>query len=175
MLCECGTWTCCAAGWRSWSLAEVNGRMILGPTKTHSRRLVPVPRFLCEDLTALLTGKGPDDLVFTSRHGGPLRSQNFRRRVWLRAIQETGLDRLCPHDLRHTAASLAVSSGGNVKAVQRMHGHKSAAMTLDVYANLFSDDLDRLADRLDAAGSDSRTASRRPESSPTVVALPTDR
>ncbi len=62
-----------------------------------------------------------------------------------------------------------------MKAVQRMHGHKSAAMTLDVYANLFSDDLDRLADRLDAAGSDARTASRRPESSPTVVALPTDR
>lgn len=50
-----------------------------------------------------------------------------------------------PHDLRHTAASLAISSGANAKAVQRMLGHKSAAMTLDVYADLFEDDLDAVA------------------------------
>ncbi|MDQ1531443.1 MAG: hypothetical protein QOE37_1548 [Microbacteriaceae bacterium] len=54
-----------------------------------------------------------------------------------------------PHALRHTAASLAVSAGANVKAVQRMLGHASAAMTLDVYADLFDDDLDSVADRLD--------------------------
>jgi len=37
-----------------------------------------------------------------------------------------------------------------VKAVQRMLGHASAAMTLDVYADPFDDDLDAVADRLDA-------------------------
>jgi integrase len=57
-----------------------------------------------------------------------------------------------PHDLRHTAASLAVSSGANVKAVQRMLGHKSAAMTLDTYADLFEDDLDEVAMRLNEGG-----------------------
>lgn len=56
-----------------------------------------------------------------------------------------------PHDLRHTAASLAVSAGANVKAVQRMLGHAKASMTLDVYAELFDEDLDTVADRLDAA------------------------
>ena len=54
------------------------------------------------------------------------------------------------HDLRHTAASLAIASGANVKAVQRMLGHASAAMTLDVYADLFDDDLDGVANALDA-------------------------
>jgi Site-specific recombinase XerD len=49
------------------------------------------------------------------------------------------------HDLRHTAASLAISSGANVKAVQRMLGHESAAMTLDVYSGLFDNDLDSVA------------------------------
>ena len=58
--------------------------------------------------------------------------------------------RLTPHDLRHTAASLAVSAGANVKSVQRMLGHASAAMTLDVYADLFDDDLDDVANALDA-------------------------
>jgi integrase len=44
-----------------------------------------------------------------------------------------------------------VSAGANVKAVQRMLGHKSAVMTLDVYADLFDDDLDAVAARLDAS------------------------
>ena len=53
---------------------------------------------------------------------------------------------ITPHDLRHTAASLAVSAGANVKAVQRMLGHAKASMRLDVYA-----DLDDVAVNLDAA------------------------
>jgi integrase len=53
--------------------------------------------------------------------------------------------------LRHTAASLAVSAGANVKAVQRMLGHAKASMTLDVYADLFDVDLDSVADSLDVA------------------------
>jgi hypothetical protein len=36
-----------------------------------------------------------------------------------------------------------------VKAVQQMLGHASAAMTLDVYAGLFGDDLDAVAIALD--------------------------
>ncbi|WP_269454383.1 tyrosine-type recombinase/integrase [Microbacterium sp. CH1] len=59
------------------------------------------------------------------------------------------MQRLTPQDLRHTAASLAISSGALVKAVQRMLGHKSAAMTLDTYADLFDDNLDDVANRLD--------------------------
>jgi hypothetical protein len=38
-----------------------------------------------------------------------------------------------------------------VKAVQRMLGHASAAMTLDVYAGLFDDELDDVADRMSGA------------------------
>jgi integrase len=38
---------------------------------------------------------------------------------------------ITPHDLRHTCASLAVSAGVNVLALQRMLGHTSAKMTLD--------------------------------------------
>jgi integrase len=55
-----------------------------------------------------------------------------------------------PHDLRHTGASLAISVGANVKAVQRMLGNASAAMTLQIYAGLFADDLDEVASRLDS-------------------------
>jgi integrase len=44
-----------------------------------------------------------------------------------------------------------VPAGANVKAVQKMLGHASAAMTLDVYADLFDDDLEAVATALDQA------------------------
>lgn len=46
-----------------------------------------------------------------------------------------------------------MSSGAHVKAVQRMLGHASAAMTLDVYAELFDDDLGAGAQAMSAARS----------------------
>ena len=80
-----------------------------------------------------------------------LRNQNFRQRLFDRAAASVDLAGLTPHELRHTATSLAVAAGANVKAVQQMLGHASAAMTLDVYAGLFGDDLDAVVDRLDEA------------------------
>jgi site-specific recombinase XerD len=71
-----------------------------------------------------------------------LRHSNLRRRPFATAVKacqtaELDLPDMSPHELRHIATSLVVSSGANVKAVQRMLGHASAAMTLDVYADLF--------------------------------------
>lgn len=71
----------------------------------------------------------------------------------LAQLSDPTMPRVTPHDLRHTAASLAVSSGANVKAVQRMLGHASAAMTLDVYADLFDDDLEAVAQAMSKARS----------------------
>ena len=77
-----------------------------------------------------------------------MRLNNFRRRVFAPAAERIGKLDLVPHDLRDTAASLAISSGGSIKAVQRMLGHASAKMTLDVYGSLFEEDLEALADRV---------------------------
>lgn len=69
--------------------------------------------------------------------------------LWLGARSWTRRSpRVTAHALRHTAASLAISAGANPKVMQRMLGHASAAMTLDVYADLFDSDLDAVADRL---------------------------
>jgi Phage integrase family len=121
------------------------------PPKNHQIRSVPVPGFLADLLAEVVAGMAPSDLVFTTWRGKPLRNLNFRRDVFDRAAVDAVLEGLTPHELRHTAASLAVSAGANVKAVQRMLGHASAAMTLDIYAGLFADDLDAVADRLDRA------------------------
>jgi integrase len=57
--------------------------------------------------------------------------------------------RVTVHELRHTAASLMIASGANVKTVQSQLGHKTATMTLDQYGHLFPDDLDDVADKMD--------------------------
>jgi len=82
--------------------------------------------------------------VFCARHTGD-RACSARRGT-LKAFPK-----VTPHDLRHTAASLAVSAGGNVLALARMLGHEDPSLTLKVYADLFDTDLDALADVLTQA------------------------
>ena len=80
-----------------------------------------------------------------------MRSQVFQRSAFTAAADRVGVEGMHPHELRHTAASLAIAAGANVKVVQTMLGHKSATMTLDLYGHLFPDQLDEVADALDAA------------------------
>lgn len=134
----------------SEAMTEVHGRLIWGTPKSHEARSVPIPRILIEDLAVQVADKSRDDLVFTTASGAPLRNRNARRSWFDEAAAAIGEPGLTPHELRHTAASLAVSTGAHVKSVQAMLGHASAAMTLDTYADLFDDDLDAVADRLDA-------------------------
>jgi integrase len=136
------------------SATEVNGSLTFGTTKNSRSRTIVIPNSVSELLAAHLTPGAFDDAVFTAPLGGPLRSANFRTRVWLpavKAITDTSpeLTGLRVHDLRHTAASLAISAGGNIKAVQRMLGHKHASLTLDRYGHLYEEDLEELAARLD--------------------------
>jgi integrase len=112
---------------------------------------VPVPRFIVDELIPFLASKSPGDLVFTNSADKLLDNTNFRRNVYGPAVRALGLAPLTVHDLRHTTASLAVSAGANVKAIQRLLGHESAAVTLNIYSGLFDDDLDRVAERLNDA------------------------
>ena len=139
----------------SCSVTE-SGGLVWSTPKTHERRSVPFPAILADELAASMVGKARDALVFTDMRGGVLRNSNWRARVFAPAVakcQKAGesFPTITPHDLRHTAASVAVSAGANVKAVQRMLGHAKATMTLDTYADLFDTDLDDVADRLDTA------------------------
>lgn len=122
-------------------------------TKGNRVRTVAMPTLVCDALRRQTEGKRDDDLVFDDGHGGYIAYQcaSGSGRGWFkRALQQAGLEPMSVHDLRHTAASIAIHSGAHVKAVQRMLGHKSAAMTLDTYADLFDNDLDEVALNIDA-------------------------
>lgn len=134
---------------------DVSGTIIVGTPKNHKIRSVGVPGFLVDLLARECEGKSPSSLIFGDGINHVRRPTTGRG--WfesaVRQCQETDdtFPRVTPHDLRHTAASLAISRTSNPKIVQRMLGHASAAMTLDTYADLFEDDLDTVAAQLDSA------------------------
>jgi integrase len=127
----------------------------VGSPKTHELRSVGFPAFLSEPLAAAAAGKPAHALLFGEgeTHLQRPRASGASRSWFMRALSDAGLPRMTIHDLRHTAASLAIASGANVKAVQRMLGHASAAMTLDVYADLFDEDLDAVSAAMNRARS----------------------
>lgn len=134
------------------TMTEINGgKLAWGPPKDYERRSIPVPPSVMDEIKELIKGKRPDDLVFTGPRGAPLRNRNARRSWFDAAAALAGAKGLTPHELRHTAASLAVSSGANVLAVSRMLGHADPSITLKTYADLFDSDLDDVATRLDAS------------------------
>lgn len=132
----------------------INKRTVVGTLKSGKSRVVPLAGFVADELARTCMGKGLGDLIWPSRSGGYLAPPSAHD-SWLAGAVERcqkvdkAFPRVTAHALRHTAASLAISAGANVKVVQRMLGHASAAMTLDVYADLFDDDLTAVAEKLD--------------------------
>ena len=134
----------------SENAVQISGQHVVGPTKGRKNRSVPVPQFVLTELSRQCEGKGPTDLVFDGRGGRYMRRSNTVTGWFQAAVKKAKVQTITPHDLRHTCASLSVSAGVNVLALQRMLGHESAKMTLDTYADLFDDDLDAVANALHA-------------------------
>ena len=124
----------------------------LAPPKTPaSVRTVPLPDVVGEVLAQHIAAYNvePGALLFTMDDGRPVRRSSwghiFRNATDLVKIDATS------HDLRHHAASLLISKGCSVKAVQSFLGHATAAETLDTYGHLWPDDDDRIRASIDAA------------------------
>ncbi len=135
------------------AVAWVNGKPVLGSPKKHERRTVAYPDFLDDIIAAACEGKKGAERLWSSETGSYLHSGNSESGWFEGAVKrmmkaDPSFERVTVHDLRHTAASLAISAGANVKVVQRMLGHKSAKVTLDTYAALFPDDLDNVTSAL---------------------------
>lgn len=136
------------------SVTLVDGKFVVGTPKNGKGRTVSVPQFVAD---LLGDGGDPDELVFPDTEGGHMRGTNVRRRWWAKAVEaaelypETteaadGKKKIVYsfkiHELRHTSASLAIQAGANVKSLQNMLGHESAALTLDRYGHLYESDVE---------------------------------
>jgi integrase len=141
------------------SVALVDGDFVIGSPKSGKGRTVSIPALVADLLAASRTSRldDLDELVFPDSYGNHMRGSNVRRRWWAAAIAaaeiypRTELDSAGRpvtvydfklHELRHTAASLAIQAGAHIKSLQNMLGHASASLTLDRYGHLYESDVE---------------------------------
>lgn len=69
---------------------------------------------------------------------------------WQRSfVERNGLKNVSPHDLRHTAATLALEGGADLKQVQELLGHKDAQTTMQFYAGVTEEQQRRTVDSIE--------------------------
>lgn len=96
-------------------------------------RDVPIPDWVLERIVPLAQGR-TRGLLFERNGMMPIAS-NWRSRVWVPAVDQSGIGHVRVHDLRHTYASWLIQSGLPLAEVGKLMGHESP-MTTQMYAHL---------------------------------------
>jgi integrase len=126
------------------SFSEVSGVLHVVTPKTGEARDVPLPRFLVQELERHLAEYPSGQYVFTSPTGGPLR-KTWYQRSFLPALKSAGVPKVRFHDLRHSAATIALEElGASVTQVASMLGHSSPMVTLTTYSHLLDKGMNAL-------------------------------
>jgi integrase len=145
------------------TLTRNRGRLLLGEPKTkRSRRTVRLTKAAVEALEGHLArqmeqierlGDLYEDqgLIFATQRGTLVNPTNLRRRSFAPLLEKAGLPTIRFHDLRHTCATLLLSSNVNPKIVSEMLGHSSIAITLDTYSHVLPNMQDSAARALEDA------------------------
>lgn len=82
--------------------------------------------------------EGLEDLVFCSKTNNPVNDMNIRKAITyhINKIQTIDIRPFTPHELRHTFATKAIAKGMRPKTLQRILGHNSLKMTMDLYCHV---------------------------------------
>jgi integrase len=160
------------------AVTEVGYTLVYGTPKNHSHCSVPFPFLPGGVPRRPLSGQETERLRLHLARGRPdpeqeLASPSVRASDGEDARAASRSRPACAtRPAAHRCIPRAISAGANVKAVQKMLGHTSAAMTLDVYADLFDDDLDAVGDALSAAGDPAALGKANKNATSRVTTLP---
>ena len=84
-------------------------------------------------LKEIKPGENKNQYLFTNANGNPIDKNNWRRRVFSKAVKKAEITGCRIHDLRHTYATLRIAKGDNIGDVSNQLGHHSVKLTLDIY------------------------------------------
>jgi integrase len=130
--------------------AETSEGLQYGPPKTPaSLRTIQ----LSPNLTAILadhiaTFGTAGEFLFSSPEGHPIRWRNIRRRAWKPAVKASVGEPCNPHDLRRTHGALCIEEGLSMKKLQARLGHSNMTVTAAIYAGLYDEYDNDVADAL---------------------------
>jgi integrase len=115
-------------------------------TKSKKARSVPLNPTLHLELRDWVQQEriGTDQTIFKNDHGGPVFHDNFADRRFMKDVKDWGGRRIRFHDLRHTATTLLISSGVDIKTVKEICGHSDIKTTMN-YIHLVPGNLDRVS------------------------------
>ncbi len=89
--------------------------------------------------------------LFVNRHGRAMKPQSVRVRLHRVAREARLTRRVTPHMLRHTAATLLIETGVDIRVVQRLLGHSSIATT-EIYTHVTDEALRVTLERANVLG-----------------------
>lgn len=121
----------------------------IGDVKTYKHRDVPIGGLVLDLLAAAADGRDDDAWIVPDEHGRVWSTARWLK-IWATILVHTGIGVLDTYELRHTAASLTIAAGADVKTVQLMLGHSSATTTVNVYGHIWEEGLDTQPDAIDA-------------------------
>jgi integrase len=127
-----------------WQFDRV--KKAFGPTKGKKSRHVPCHEDLLIELQKLISDQGTrlDQTIFHGQEGRPINHDSFGDRRFDKDVRLWGGRRIRFHDLRHTATTLMIGNGIDLKTVKEICGHKDIATTMN-YAHLLGDNLRQVA------------------------------
>ena len=116
-----------------------------GQTKGKRGRVVPCPKTLEDELLALRTESAkPDDTIFRNEMGQPVCHDNFAKRQFASDLRLWKGRQVRFHDLRHTATTLLIASGVDVRTVKDICGHADITTTMG-YVHMLAGSVTRVA------------------------------
>lgn len=122
---------------------------VITPPKTKkSRRKVPIPDFLCEELREYRSGPAFDE---TKERFFPF-TKSYLNYEMKRGCRKTGVKKIRVHDLRHSHVSLLIDQGVDALIIAERVGHESVSTTLNTYAHLFPTKQSELVSSLEGLG-----------------------
>jgi len=146
---------------KSYSTTKDGEPVIKEPKTETSERFVDFPEWYMELLRKYRAQWNEERLAVGTKWLGGERQFLFHRgdgrpiypttpaHVWYRIMEKHGLPRIRLHDLRHTAATLLIEAGVDLKTIQERLGHSKYTTTADIYAHVTERMKKRTADHLE--------------------------
>jgi site-specific recombinase XerD len=151
------------AGLRLGDVDAAAGRLRIFGKGNRERTVFVTDARLREELRAYLsvrhgvTRRPTEDKMLTDRRGRPLSAARIRNAI-TKLGRAAGLERrVTPHMLRHTAATMLLESGTDIRFVQRLLGHRSI-VTTQIYTHVSDRALQAALARANVLGNFAATA-----------------
>ena len=148
---------------------RLQGKDVITTPKTRkSKRKVPIPDFLCDELREFISTRymiTPDERLF------PI-TKSYLSHEMIRGCKNTGVKKIRIHDIRHSHASLLINQGCDALVLADRLGHEKVSTTLNTYSHLFPHKQQELVNNLEqlAAAANVTPTPEPPDGNPLLKA-----